>query len=80
MDEIVRAGAGRATLLVTHRLVGLDAFDEVIVLERGRVVERGTAAELRGRTGAFARLLAMQRSALALDDAAFTAALGEAAR
>ena len=43
MREIVRAGEGRATLLVTHRLVGLEAFDEVLVLERGRVAERGRA-------------------------------------
>ncbi len=62
MAEIVRAGAGRATLLVTHRLAALDAFDEVLVLERGRVVERGRAEELRARGGTFARLLALQRS------------------
>ncbi|MGE5127925.1 MAG: thiol reductant ABC exporter subunit CydC, partial [Betaproteobacteria bacterium] len=37
LAAIVRAGEGRATLLVTHRLVGLEAFDEVIVLARGRV-------------------------------------------
>ena len=48
MREIVRAGEGRATLLVTHRLVGLEAFDEVLVLERGRVAERGRAADLAG--------------------------------
>lgn len=44
MREIVRAGEGRATLLVTHRLVGLEAFDEVLVLDRGRVVERGLSS------------------------------------
>jgi thiol reductant ABC exporter CydC subunit len=68
MREIVRAGEGRATLLVTHRLVSLDAFDEVLVLERGRVVERGRAADLAGAGGTFARLLALQRATLA-DDA-----------
>jgi ABC-type transport system involved in cytochrome bd biosynthesis fused ATPase/permease subunit len=62
--EIVRAGAHRATLLVTHRLVGLDAFDEVLVLERGRGVERGRPAELAAAGGTFARLLAMQRALL----------------
>jgi thiol reductant ABC exporter CydC subunit len=34
------------TLLITHRLVGLQAVDEVLVLDRGRVLERGTHAEL----------------------------------
>ena len=68
MRQIVRAGEGRATLLVTHRLVSLDAFDEVLVLERGRVVERGRAADLAGASGTFARLLALQRATLG-DDA-----------
>ena len=73
LDEIRRAGDGRATLLVTHRLLGLDGFDEILVLDRGRVAERGTAAELRSSGGLFARLFAAQRSALALDDATFAA-------
>jgi thiol reductant ABC exporter CydC subunit len=69
--EIVRAGEGRATLLVTHRLVSLDAFDEVVVLDRGRVVEQGRAAQLLARGGTLARLAALQRSVEALDDGAF---------
>jgi ATP-binding cassette subfamily C protein CydCD len=72
MRAIVRAGEGRATLLVTHRLVGLAAFDEVLVLERGRVVERGRARELAGAGGPFARLLALQRAAATLGDTATT--------
>jgi thiol reductant ABC exporter CydC subunit len=75
MAEIVRAGAGRATLLVTHRLAALDAFDEVVVLERGRVVERGRAADLRSRGGCFARLLALQHSVDALNESDAFAAL-----
>jgi thiol reductant ABC exporter CydC subunit len=59
---IVRAGAGRATLLVTHRLVGLEAFDEVLVLDHGRFVERGRAGELAAAGGTFARLLSIQRA------------------
>ncbi len=68
LSEVVRAGERRATLLVTHRLVALDAFDEVLVLERGRVVERGPARELLAREGALARLMALQRSVEALGD------------
>jgi thiol reductant ABC exporter CydC subunit len=68
MREIVRAGGARATLLVTHRLVGLDDFDEVIVLDRGRVVERGRAGSLAGAGGSFARLRALQQVAVR-DDA-----------
>ncbi|MFF8843533.1 thiol reductant ABC exporter subunit CydD [Streptomyces sp. NPDC015127] len=36
-----RSGAGPATVLITHRLRGLEAVDEVVVLEAGRVVQRG---------------------------------------
>lgn len=68
LSEVVRAGERRATLLVTHRLVALDAFDEVLVLERGRVAERGPARELLAREGALARLMALQRSVEALGD------------
>jgi ATP-binding cassette subfamily C protein CydC len=65
------AGAGRATLLITHRLVGLEAFDEVVVLERGRLAERGQAADLAARGGLFAGMLSQQRSLGALRDEAF---------
>jgi ATP-binding cassette, subfamily C, bacterial CydC len=68
LAEVLRAGEGRATLLVTHRLVALDAFDDVVVLDRGRVAERGRAADLAAAGGDFARLLALQRARLE-DDA-----------
>jgi thiol reductant ABC exporter CydC subunit len=71
IQAILRAGEGRATLLVTHRLAGLEAFDEVLVLQHGRVSERGRAAELAVAEGTFARLLALQRSTAALGDEAF---------
>jgi SAM-dependent methyltransferase len=64
MREIVRAGEGRATLLVTHRLVSLEAFDEVVVLEHGRVAERGRARDLARSGGTFARLRELQRATL----------------
>jgi ATP-binding cassette subfamily C protein CydCD len=44
--DLLAATEGRTTLLVTHRLAGLEAVDEVIVLAGGRVVQRGTYAEL----------------------------------
>ncbi|GAA3897074.1 thiol reductant ABC exporter subunit CydD [Streptomyces lacrimifluminis] len=44
--DLLAATEGRTTLLITHRLAGLDAVDEVIVLDGGQVVQRGTYAEL----------------------------------
>jgi ATP-binding cassette subfamily C protein CydC len=40
------AGPTRTVLLVTHRLSGLDAYDEIVVLDSGRIVQRGSHAEL----------------------------------
>jgi thiol reductant ABC exporter CydC subunit len=45
---------GQTTVMITHRLTGLDAMDEILVLDRGRVVERGTHAELAVGGGAYA--------------------------
>ncbi|AOR33309.1 ABC transporter [Streptomyces fodineus] len=44
--DLLAATEGRTTLLITHRLAGLEAVDEVVVLDAGRVVQRGTYAEL----------------------------------
>ena len=45
-EDLLDATIGRTTVLITHRYAGLDRVDEVVVLDRGRVVERGTATEL----------------------------------
>ncbi|WP_121747992.1 thiol reductant ABC exporter subunit CydD [Streptomyces sp. E2N166] len=44
--DLLAATEGRTTLLITHRLAGLEAVDEVIVLSEGRVAQRGTYPEL----------------------------------
>ncbi|MFD0823238.1 hypothetical protein ACFQ0D_34100, partial [Micromonospora zhanjiangensis] len=40
------AGPGRTVVLVTHRLAGLDRYDEILVLAAGRVIRRGRHDEL----------------------------------
>lgn len=45
-EDLLAATEGRTTLLITHRLAGLEAVDEVVVLAEGRVAQRGTYAEL----------------------------------
>ncbi|MGW5427639.1 thiol reductant ABC exporter subunit CydD [Streptomyces sp. NPDC004059] len=49
--DLLAATEGRTTLLITHRLAGLEAVDEVIVLDAGRAVQRGTYAELLAADG-----------------------------
>lgn len=54
--DLLAADPEQAILLITHRLQGLDAVDEILVLDNGRVLERGRHAELLARGGAFARM------------------------
>ncbi|MER7489372.1 thiol reductant ABC exporter subunit CydC, partial [Streptomyces sp. NPDC126497] len=49
--DLLAATEGRTTLLITHRLAGLEAVDEVVVLDGGRVVQRGPYAELVAAAG-----------------------------
>jgi ATP-binding cassette, subfamily C, bacterial CydC len=60
--DLLAATAGRSTLLITHDLEGLDQVDEIVVLDHGRVAERGTHAELVRSGGAYQRLWEAQRS------------------
>ncbi|MFG2345949.1 thiol reductant ABC exporter subunit CydD [Streptomyces phaeochromogenes] len=55
--DLLAATEGRTTLLITHRLAGLEAVDEVIVLDDGRVVQRGAYGELVREEGALRGML-----------------------
>ncbi|WP_326808037.1 thiol reductant ABC exporter subunit CydD [Streptomyces sp. NBC_01775] len=61
--DLLAATEGRTTVLITHRLQGLEAVDEVIVLDGGRTVERGSYARLAAADGPFAAMLATEREA-----------------
>jgi thiol reductant ABC exporter CydC subunit len=54
--DLLEATPRQALLLITHRLAGLGAVDEVILLEDGRARERGTHAELLANGGQYARM------------------------
>jgi thiol reductant ABC exporter CydC subunit len=54
--DVLGVTEGRAALLITHRLAGLDQVDEIVFLEGGVVVERGTHAELLHQGGRYAAL------------------------
>jgi thiol reductant ABC exporter CydC subunit len=59
--DVLEASAERAVLLITHRLSGLDDVDEVIVLDAGRVIERGTHSQLLRRDGRYAETWRRER-------------------
>ncbi|MFF3689383.1 thiol reductant ABC exporter subunit CydD [Streptomyces sp. NPDC002187] len=58
-----RSAEGVATVLITHRLRGLEAVDEIVVLEEGRCVQRGPFEELAGVDGPLLRMLERERAA-----------------
>jgi len=57
LETIFAAAGGQSVLLITHRLVGLEAVDEIIVMDRGEIVERGQHADLIARPGGLYRRL-----------------------
>jgi subfamily B ATP-binding cassette protein MsbA len=64
--------ANRTTLVIAHRLSTIEKADVILVMDQGRIVERGSHAQLLAENGAYARLHAMQ-----FGDAAAEASLTE---
>lgn len=56
MAALARLAADRAALVIAHRLSTVMTADLILVLDRGRIVQRGTHAELIGAGGAYASL------------------------
>jgi ATP-binding cassette, subfamily C, bacterial CydC len=64
LDDVYASMQDRATLVITHRLVRMEEMDEILVLQGGSIVERGTHRELEGRQGAYRRMFDVQREIL----------------
>jgi ABC-type multidrug transport system fused ATPase/permease subunit len=64
METLQGLAAGRTTLIISHRLVGLQGVDEILVLQKGRIAERGNHHDLMQRNGLYRRMWASQNQRL----------------
>jgi ABC-type transport system involved in Fe-S cluster assembly fused permease/ATPase subunit len=62
-DELDRVSKNRTTLVIAHRLSTIVNADEILVLDRGAIIERGTHRELLARGGLYAGMWNRQREA-----------------
>lgn len=60
LDAIFAARDDKTILMITHRLVGMEGFGEIIVLDAGQIVERGRHAELIAQGGLYHQLWTLQ--------------------
>ncbi|HEX2200277.1 MAG TPA: ABC transporter ATP-binding protein/permease [Burkholderiales bacterium] len=67
--ELERISQGRTTLVIAHRLSTVMDADQIMVLNHGRVVERGTHAQLLAIQGEYARMWALQQQQAQVDAA-----------
>jgi ABC-type transport system involved in Fe-S cluster assembly fused permease/ATPase subunit len=62
-DALDRVSTGRTTLVIAHRLSTIVGADEIIVLDQGEIVERGTHYDLLAKQGLYASMWNRQREA-----------------
>jgi ATP-binding cassette subfamily B protein len=65
--ELDRLAEGRSTLVIAHRLSTVVDADMILVMDHGRIVERGTHAELLQANGMYAQMWTLQRQQNELD-------------
>jgi len=65
-QALAEALAGRTSLVIAHRLSTIQAADQILVVDEGRIVERGTHLELVGAGGLYAELYETQYSTSAV--------------
>lgn len=61
-EELAAISADRTTLVIAHRLSTVVEADEILVMEQGRIIERGTHRALLALGGSYARMWALQQS------------------
>ena len=61
-QELASAAAGKTTLVIAHRLSTVVDAHEILVMDAGQIIERGTHAALLGQGGRYAEMWALQQS------------------
>jgi ATP-binding cassette subfamily B protein len=69
LSELLPVMRGRTTLLISHRVSALQHADQIVVLAHGRIVERGTHADLLAQGGEYRRLWELQQLEATLEAA-----------
>jgi ATP-binding cassette subfamily B protein len=64
LDALDRLMTGRTTFIIAHRLSTIRTADQIVVVDKGRIVEHGTHADLLRRNGLYAELYRIQSAAL----------------
>jgi len=66
LDALATLMRGRTTLTITHRLVAMEQMDEILVLDSGRVRQRGTHTQLVEEDGLYRQMFDVQNAMLTL--------------
>ncbi|MES9850582.1 MAG: ATP-binding cassette domain-containing protein [Candidatus Thiodiazotropha sp. L084R] len=61
-DNIIHHCPDRGILWITHNLSGLDSMDEILIMQKGAIVERGKSADLTAKGGLYSRMQDHHRS------------------
>lgn len=64
LETLFKVMKQKTSLLITHRLIGLENVNEILVMNHGQIIERGTHAELSGQNSFYRRLLDLQNRIL----------------
>jgi ATP-binding cassette subfamily C protein CydCD len=64
VQSLISLAAGRTSLWITHRLLGMENMDEILVMNRGRIVERGDHTQLMDLDGMYRRMWDLQHQIL----------------
>jgi len=67
LETLFEVMKGKTTLIITHRLVRLEKMDEILVMDHGQIVERGTQSDLLTHNGLYRRLWELQNRIFAYE-------------